>query len=34
MLELPDDTLSELREAGNKQALLLSTAAKILRETS
>jgi leucyl aminopeptidase (aminopeptidase T) len=34
MLELPEDTLTVLRAVGNQQALLLSVAAKILRETS
>ena len=34
MLELPEDTLKVLRAVGNEQAMLLSTAAKILRETS
>ena len=37
MLELPDDNLKELREAGNKPALLLSAAANVLnllKETS
>jgi hypothetical protein len=34
MLELPEDTLTVLRAVGNQQAILLSTAAKILRETS
>jgi len=34
MLELPEDTLKVLRAVGNEQALLLSAAAKVLRETS
>jgi hypothetical protein len=34
MLELPEDTLREMREAGNEQAILLSMAANVLRETS
>lgn len=37
ILELPDDNLKELREAGNKPALLLSAAANVLnllKETS
>ena len=34
MLELPEDTLKVLRAVGNEQALLLSVAAKILKETS
>jgi len=33
-LELPEDTLKVLRAVGNEQALLLSAAAKILKETS
>jgi len=32
MLDLPEDKLSELREAGNQQALLLSAAASVLKE--
>jgi len=31
---LPEATLSELREAGNQQALLLSAAANVLRGTT
>ena len=34
MLELPEDTLKVLRAVGNEQALLLSAAAKVLKETS
>ena len=34
MLELPEDTLKVLRAVGNEQAMLLSAAAKVLRETS
>ena len=34
MLELPEDALKLLRAVGNEQALLLSAAAKILKETS
>jgi len=33
MLDLPDDKLKELREAGNHPAMLLSAAASVLRET-
>jgi len=33
MLELPEDALKLLREAGNEQAILLSVAANILKET-
>ena len=34
MLELPEDTLKVLLAVGNEQALLLSVAAKVLKETS
>jgi hypothetical protein len=34
MLELPEDELKILRAAGNEQAILLSAAAKVLREAS
>jgi hypothetical protein len=34
MLEIPEDALKLLRAVGNEQAILLSGAAKILRETS
>ena len=34
MLELPEDALKLLRAVDNQQALLLSAAAKILKETS
>ena len=34
MLELPEDALKVLRAVGNEQAILLSVAANILRETS
>ena len=34
MLGLPEDALKVLRAAGNEQAILLSVAANILRETS
>ena len=34
MLELPEDALKLLRAVGNEQALLLSAAANILKETS
>jgi len=34
MLELPEDTLKVLRAVGNEQALMLSAAANILKETS
>jgi len=34
MLELPEDALKLLRAVGNEQALLLSAAAKVLKETS
>ena len=33
MLDLPEDTLSELRAVGNQPALLLSVAANVLKET-
>ena len=33
MLELPDDVLKVLRAVGNEQAILLSVAANILKET-
>ena len=34
MLELPEDALKVLRAVGNEQAILLSVAANILKETS
>jgi len=34
MLELPEDVLKVLRAVGNQQAILLSAAANILKETS
>ena len=34
MLELPEDALKLLRAVGNEQAMLLSVAAKVLKETS
>ena len=34
MLELPEDVLKVLRAVGNEQAILLSAAANILKETS